>query len=185
MNISPLDLQRLATTIAIFAGGGWAIWNYVRNRTHNPRLQIEVTAELVEWEGCHYLLARCTAKNVGLSLIRLPQPQEDGAGLPGTALFVRTMPRLAAEPDIIEVPWETEKAAFDIFTEHRAIEPGLMITEEKLIYLGVPKSDAYRVRLRVSAGNREHEKKREKWTAVAVAKRRSDPAELNAEKRKE
>jgi hypothetical protein len=165
-HLSMDSVQKLAATFAFIIGGFWVLMNYRRNRTHEPRLQVEVTAELVEGQDCHYLLAKCTAKNVGLSLIEFPQ------GHTGSALVVTTMPRLEGGQNIIEAPWEPARAAFDIFTEHGTVEPALTIYEDKLIYLGVLKSDAYRVQLTVSAG-------REQWTAVAVTPP-PDPAESTA-----
>jgi hypothetical protein len=32
-------LQKIAATFALFVGGGWVLINFVRNRTHVPRLQ--------------------------------------------------------------------------------------------------------------------------------------------------
>lgn len=70
--------------------------------------------------------------------------------------------QFAAAPYIIEVPWDSEVAVFDVFSSHRFIEPGLTISEQKLIYEPSLLYDASWVQLRVSAHN-------EKWSAVAVA----------------
>lgn len=165
--LDPFDaVQKLVASFAFFVGGVWVLMNYVRNRTHVPRLQVEVVAKLIKCEDRHYLLATCTAKNVGLSKFELRQPH--GAVLRGTALLVTRVPLLGVETVIIEAPWEDDVAAFDIFTEHLTVEPGLTISEEKLICLGESRYEAYRVKLRVSAH-------KEKWTAVAVAVRPPDP----------
>src|SRR5712692_1388622 len=155
-------LQKLMASFAFLVGGAWVVWNYVKNRTHAPRLQVEVKAELVIRGDRHYLLATCQAKNVGLSLVRLPAPEPEGVGLLGSALVVRMLPQFGAEPYIIEVPWNENETIFEIITGHKAIEPGLTISEQKLIYLSDLRYAAARVWLRVSAEG-------EKWSAVAVA----------------
>jgi hypothetical protein len=155
-------LQKLMASFAFLVGGLWVVMNYVRNRTHVPRLQVEVKAEFIKCGDRHYLVATCEAKNVGLSIIRLPEPQTGGVGLPGSALSVRMLSQFAAEPHIIEVPWDSETAVFDIFVNHQFIEPGLTISEQKLIYQPDLRYDASWVQLRVSAHH-------EKWSAVAVA----------------
>jgi hypothetical protein len=155
-------LQKLMASFAFLVGGFWVLMNYIRNRTHVPRLQVEVNAELITRGNRHYLLATCQAKNVGLSIIRLPAPEPGGEGPRGSALVVRTLPDFQTEDYIIEVPWDAETTAFDVFANHRSIEPGLTISEQKLIYHPDLGYDAAWVQLRVSAHD-------QKWTAVSVA----------------
>jgi hypothetical protein len=64
-------------------------------------------------------------------------------GLPGTALSVRMLPEFGEAPYLIEVPWASEVAVFDIFSTHRFIEPGLTISEQKLIYQPDSLCDAF------------------------------------------
>ncbi len=168
-------LQKLMASFAFLVGGVWVLMNYVRNRTHVPRLQVEVKAEFTKRGDRHYLVATCQAKNVGLSIIRLQKPKAGEVGLPGTALSVRMLPQFAAAPDIVEVPWESEVAVFDIFSSHRSIEPGLTISEQKLIYQPNLLYDACWVQLRVSIHidaswvQLRFWTREEKWSAVAVA----------------
>jgi hypothetical protein len=130
-------LQKLMASFAFLVGGFWVLMNYLRNRTHVPRLQVAVKAEFIKRGDRHYLVATCEAKNVGLSIIRLPEPQAGGVGLPGSALSVRMLSQFAAEPHIIEVPWDSETAVFDTFANHQFIEPGLTISEQKLAMVPV------------------------------------------------
>ena len=163
MNATWFDiLQKLIASFAFLVGGFWVLMNYLRNRTHVPRLQVEVKAELVKRGDRYFLLATCQAKNVGLSIIRLPSPERKGEGLPGTAVLVKMLPPFDPEPHIFEVPWDDEPTVFDIFANHQFIEPGLTISEQKLIYQSDPRYVASQVQLRVSAHN-------EKWSAIAVA----------------
>ena len=157
-------LQKLIASFAFLVGGFWVLMNYVRNRTHVPRLQVDVKAELVRKQGANYLVVTCQAKNVGLSIIRLPppDPEREGAGPRGSALLVRSLPPSDPEPHVIEVPWDQIPAVFDIFASHTSIEPGLTITEQKLIYYPDTASNPAWVQLRVSAHD-------QKWSAIAVA----------------
>jgi hypothetical protein len=154
--------HRLTAGFAFLVGGVWVVMNYVRNRTHVPRLQVEVKAEFTRSGDRQYLVATCQAKNVGLSVILLPEREPGGVGLPGTELRVRMLSRFAPEAEVFEVPWDSESASFEIFANHEAIEPGLTITEQKLIYQPDLRYDASWLQLRVSAHD-------EKWSAIAVA----------------
>jgi hypothetical protein len=155
-------LQKLMASFAFLVGGFWVVMNYVRNRTHVARLQIDVKAELVRKGNWHYLLVTCQAKNVGLSIIRLPPAEREGAGPRGSALLVRMLPQFETESHMIEVPWDESPAVFNIFASHRSIELGLMITEQKLIYQPDLRCNAAWVQLRVSAHD-------QKWSSIAVA----------------
>src|SRR5207302_14130 len=50
-------LQKLAQTIAFCVGGWWVYMNYVRGRTHVPRLQLELNAAVNQKDGRFYVLA--------------------------------------------------------------------------------------------------------------------------------
>jgi hypothetical protein len=164
-------VQKLGASFAFAIGGFWVLMNYLANRTHFPRLQVEVSAELVESDAGHYLLAKCAAKNVGFSIVPLERS--------GTALAVTRAFRHVPEEKDTEAHWDALSVAgyFEIFSktdeagrileEHKTVEPALAIYEEKLIYLGVQAYDAYRARLTVSAQGQQ-------WFAVAVAVRKSD-----------
>jgi hypothetical protein len=157
------------------------VWmNYVRNRTHAPRLQVDVKAEFSKRGDRHYLVATCQAKNVGLSVFLLRKrkwfkwirklknkgEEEKEMGLPGTALSVRMLLPFAPESVIIGAPWE-EIVSFEVLSSHDSVEPGLTISEQKLISLPDLDYDAVWVELRVSAH-------REKWSAIAVAVAKED-----------
>jgi hypothetical protein len=153
--------QKLMAGIGFLAGAAWVVTNYWLNRTHFARLQVEVSAEFVRHADRNYLLATCQAKNVGLSIIRLPAPETPGSGPRGSALLVRLLAPLGTEPHMIEAPWSASPTVFDIFSSHQRIEPGLTITEQKLIYQPDLSCHGAWVQLRVSAHD-------QKWSAVAV-----------------
>jgi hypothetical protein len=158
-------IQDIAATFALVVGGVWVLMNYVRSRTHMPRLQIELKADTIECGSRHYLLATMNVKNPGLSKIDLPAPSEEGAGPRGSVLQVSTLVSYECLPDIIESEWGNNNS-FDILAHHTSIEPGLSISEQKIIHLPDGGHDAFLVRLRVAAHNQS-------WSAVAIAIRNS------------
>lgn len=162
MNPELLDvLQKIAATFALFVGGGWVLMNYVRNRTHVPRLQIYVKADMIERGNRHYLLATIQVKNLGLSIITLPEPLEKGAGPRGSALLVSPLHHYEAPSEVLEASWQDVRA-FEVLAHHTAIEPGLAINEQKLLRLPDREYDAIWVRLRILAHSQS-------WSAVAIA----------------
>ncbi len=142
--------------------------NYVRNRTHVPRLQLDVKAEIIARENRRYLLTTIQVKNPGLSMIKLPLPSEIGAGPRGSGLMVSPLRDHEAESDLNEVTATKEDVqTFAVLENHTSIEPGLTINQQKLMRLPNQEYDAYWVRLRVLA----HE---QSWSAVAIATQASD-----------
>jgi hypothetical protein len=153
-------LQKIAATFALFVGGGWVLMNYVRNLTHVPRLQIDIKAEIVDLAGGPYLLATIQVRNLGLSVIRLPEPVEEGAGPGGSALLVSPLADEVAETDIIDNRWDGVRA-FPVLVNHTSIEPGLAINEQRLLRLPLAGVAAYRVRSRILAHQQS-------WSATAI-----------------
>lgn len=166
---TPLDVssnifdivQRLVATFAYFIGAVWVLMNYVRNRTHVPRLQIDVKAEIITRENRYYLLAAIQVKNLGLSIIKLPAAAENGAGPYGSALMLKRLREDKPEMEAHEAEWD-EIQAFEVLEQHSSIEPGLSINQEKLFRLPDEEYDAWWVRLRILAHGQS-------WSSVAIA----------------
>lgn len=154
-------LQKIAAIFAFLVGGTWVLMNYIRNRTHVPRLQIDVKAEIIEHEHRRYLLTTLQIRNLGLSIIRFDEPVEEGAGPRGCALLIETLDDYGETSAIVDSNWRNLRA-FDVLVHHSSIEPGLAINEQRLMHLPRQDYDAFRVRLRVLAH-------RQSWSAVAIA----------------
>ncbi len=150
-------VQKVLAPIAVMVGAAWVLMNYVRGRTHAPRLQVEVQAEVVASGMRTFLVATVHVKNVGLSMISLGT----GTGPSGCALLVAPLREHEPIPDLFEGGWESIRA-FDILEHHRTIEPGLTINQQKLICPPDCVRDAYFVRVRVLAHAQS-------WSAVAIA----------------
>jgi hypothetical protein len=55
--------QKLTATFAFAAGGSWVLMNYIRDRTHAPRLQVEVDEKIAYITGRHCLLVTSKVQN--------------------------------------------------------------------------------------------------------------------------
>src|SRR5713101_7206986 len=154
-------IQKAAATFALIVGGYWVLRNYVRNRTHVPRLQVELKAKIIECGNQRYLLALMQVKNPGLSRIIFPEHSAPDKGPYGSALQVWPLIRFDEVSDVIECDWE-EYSPFEVLVNHDFIEPGLVIFEEKLLRVPDKEYDAFRLRLRVLVDG-------ERWSADAIA----------------
>ncbi len=162
MDLPWLDvLQKISAPIAVMVGAAWVLMNYVRGRTHVPRLQVEVEAEVVGSATRKFLLATVRVKNVGLSMITLPRSEGNGPGPHGCALLMTPLREDDPMSDLFEAGWEDIRA-FDILEHHRTIEPGLTINQQKSIYLPDGVHNAYLVRVRILAHHQS-------WSALAIA----------------
>ncbi len=161
-------IQKVVATIAYFAGAFWILMNYVRNRTHVPRLQVDVKAEIVMRENRRYLLATVQVKNLGLSIIKLPPPRsrgnanEDGSGPYGSVLMLACLRDDEPASEAFAANWGEDVLAFDVLENHTSIEPGLTLNQQKLIRLPDGEGEGWWVRLRVLAH-------KQSWSAVAIA----------------
>jgi hypothetical protein len=154
-------IQKAAASFALLIGGAWVLMNYVRNRTHAPRLQIDLKANIVERGDRRYLLAAIQVKNPGLSVIQFNKPREIGSGPEGSALLVHPLVTFHGVSNVISCDWE-EPSAFEILVHHRSIEPGLAINEERFLRLPDMEYDAFWLRLLAAAHGQS-------WSADAIA----------------
>jgi hypothetical protein len=178
------NLAVFVSVVGGFVAISWALWNYILSRTHVPRLQVEVKADIVERDDRRYLLATIQVKNLGQSIIRLPAPSENGAGPRGSSLLVAPLAKRDVASSGIENEWEDVRPreefgaeeedihSFEVLVHHGSIEPGLSLNEQKLIRLPERHCDAFWVRLRILAYNKS-------WSAVAIVapKARQDAGE--------
>ncbi|AFL86905.1 hypothetical protein Terro_0565 [Terriglobus roseus DSM 18391] len=106
--------------LAVVVGAGWTYLNYRRGRTFERRLELEVTGELFERSGGHYLSMICRLKNVGLTAVPLQER--------GTACMVFALTGTEMRPD-------EPVDIYEVFKEHAWIEPGELITHQELVPL--------------------------------------------------
>ncbi|MBL8470284.1 MAG: hypothetical protein KF854_16490 [Nitrospira sp.] len=144
---------KAAQVLAIAVAGVWVYWNYVRGRTHVPRLQVELSVKFIQREGRYFLHTRQVVKNPGLAIVRITRR--------GTGLIVARASPAPSSPAAFEPTWIAE-GAFEVFENIESVEPGLAFTEEKLVSVDHPVASLYRVLVRVVAA-------RHSYRATAVA----------------
>jgi hypothetical protein len=162
-------IQKVAATAAFLVGGFWVLMNYRRNRTHAPRLQPLLTAEIIAGPAGRYILASIEIRNPGQSKIELKQ---NGEIPQGTALVVQ--PLFTAAGPLVE-PVRGPETAYEILTHRTALEPGLAWHEQKLISVPDLQIRAFQLRLGVVAHG-------ETFTveAVAIEKQSTDSTSRSA-----
>jgi hypothetical protein len=138
-------IGKVVQAVGIGVGGWWVYRNYVRGRTHVPRLQLELDASVKQKDGRFYLLAMLAVKNPGLSNVQVTQR--------GSALLISRMRVFTEVQEVIDSQWDPQ-GSFDVLTGHSSIEPGLTITEQRIIPLPDRQSDILALRLRLVAHGR-------------------------------
>jgi hypothetical protein len=132
-------LEALAAVVAAAAGGIWAYYRFLRERTYRPRfdLQIQTRPEPVgQRPGLHFHVA---VKNIGVTKIGILQK---GTGL-------RVTPSAAQPAEYAELGWDDAPGrVHKVLEHHRWIEPGETIHEELLVAAS-PDDHHWRVELRI------------------------------------
>ena len=124
MNSQSLDIAIKA--LAAAAGAFWVILNYVRGRTHRPRLRLRVDADRVFHDGVEYLVVKTELENVGLARVRI---QHQGSIV---TIYADQTPRG------IEFAWGSEweeLGTFDLLRDQEWVEPSGLLTDQLLIAL--------------------------------------------------
>ena len=136
-----LDVIQKAFTIAgILIGGTWAYYKFVKGRVFGTRLEPALSGKALLAEKVTYLVVTITLKNVGLSKVDV-EPK-------GTALRVSTHKALSGLNESLEAEWR-HVATFSIFANHRWIEPGETITEDRVIAVPGDNHFAFLLEMRV------------------------------------
>ena len=123
----------------------WNLLNYVLDRTHIRRLQLELETTVNQKEGRYHLVVTITVKNPGRSNVEITQK--------GSGLVISKLRTSDVVANVVESQWDAE-IALDIFTANMSIqrdmsiEPGLTVIEERLILLPA-QQDVFLLTLRV------------------------------------
>ncbi len=191
MDWSQLDsVQKIAQIVAIVIGGLWVYFNSLRGRVFVPRLQVELSGKLLRSGATRYVLATLQVKNVGSSIVRIdPGP----TGLKLTPLRAKAG---ASEPESL-IREEEQTTAFSVLDKHiirrrttenglevveveekkiKAIEPGVAVNEQKLIFVPHDKHDAFALELRIGGLSGRWWGGSGTLTAIAIAAREDLPA---------
>lgn len=114
----------IGTLIGLGAAGVWGYFNFIKSRTYHPRLEMTVSGELRLKGNQQYLVPRVTLKNIGKSKVELIQR--------GSGYRVWTT---SGKADAIgELSWSGGKPVFEMFLDHKWIEPGETIFDELSLF---------------------------------------------------
>ena len=120
--LETLDIS--VKVLAVLIGGVWVLINYLRGRTHKPRLQLRVYAERAFRDGLEYLIIRNELRNVGLSRVKIVH---DGCSV---AVCAHRLPKKVES--VMEPKWE-EPAFFDLYKDQNWVEPNGLLLDQQLV----------------------------------------------------
>jgi hypothetical protein len=152
--------QAIAAIAAVFVGGAWVYFNTLRGRTYKPRLQVTLVAARRRAAQHTLLHARIEVENKGLSEVRFVA---EGTGL-----------ELSYSPAFLDHSGPTslrfrERTVFRILERHETIEPGVVISEERVVALPDGPTAICELRLVVVARNNLfHFGRNMSWSCTAV-----------------
>jgi hypothetical protein len=127
---------------AIILGAIWTYFNFFKGRTYRPRLECNVDGSVHTDSGRPLLKALTKVKNVGLSKVRIDQE--------GTILQLFSSVRQNSIPSFpCQVTWNDRPAVFDVFKEHKWVEPLETIEDQVLIELPDDRTSDYKLNLKV------------------------------------
>jgi hypothetical protein len=147
------DAEKAFKIAAIVLAGIWTYLNFFRGRTYRPRLEPKISGSTTFSNDAISLVATVDLKNVGLSKVSI---RKEGSAL---LVFVAEVPSDLS--DAQEIGWD-RMAVFDIFKNHRWIEPGEVIQEQRLIVVPNGNFQAFRLDVRIVSENRLE------WNATAI-----------------
>ena len=150
-------LDATVKTLAAIAGALWVLMNYLRGRTHKPRLRLSVAADRVPLDGVEYLIIKAELENVGLSRVPI---KHSGTHV---TIFADKTPRGVPFP--WGADWEKIEGRFPLLEDHEYLEPSSRVNDQQLI--AVPGlADRF---IRVLA--RAESEKNVAWNAIFVVGR--------------
>lgn len=98
------SMQKTAATLAIVGAAVWGYFRFVRGRTFKRRLECEVTGEALRGGGQVHILVTASARNVGLSRVKIDLEQT------GLRIFTHAAQTVSAEGFAATAP-KTQSAA--------------------------------------------------------------------------
>jgi hypothetical protein len=138
------QVKDLVLIVATIAGGAGTYFKFFHNRTFKPRLELDVTCQVVSQGDHRYLNAIMQLKNVGLSRVVL---DNETTGL----LIYWSLPAETGQEDALEVRWSKAFTFVSAFSSHKWIEGGEPINETLLLEVLPAPAKAYKVVLKVTA----------------------------------
>lgn len=132
--------RNVVQALAFIAGGVWAYFRFVKERTFEERLTPAVTGRLALIDDVGFLIITVQMKNVGLSRITLDTQS--------SSLIVFEC--ILAQPENVITVVDNPLTSVAVFGEKkRSIEPNEAIEDQLLIVIHDPAKIAYRLELAI------------------------------------
>lgn len=168
--VAEIDLiEKIAKIAAILVAGAWVYLKAIRGRIFIPRLQPQVSGNLIWDNGHQYLFVKAKVENVGSSIAKIKKT--------GSAIEVEALRAFGEVDSIIDLYVEEEPVVFPAFKGSKGplidIEPATTWYFEELIEVPKCKYDAFRLELHVSVSYRRFfifSEKNRKWRAIAMVR---------------
>jgi hypothetical protein len=156
--------QKLFTILGVLVGGAWAYFKFFKNRTYRPRLDIDLTGQVMQQGADHLLLVTISVRNVGLTNVSIRQE--------GTGLMVSVNQPLPADRSAFEeISWnEDDAVVFEILIHHAWIEPNETISEDVMVALPNQGEIGLRLLCRIVPNNKPRSVE---WNAMRIISARS------------
>ena len=146
----------LLTILALI--GGWLIayYKFFRGRTFHPRLELDVSADVMDVERQTMIRVTVKLKNVGLSRVVLNHE--------ASALWIFVRDREDFPPDFSMAPDWTKVGAFSVLDEHGWIESGETIEGQYVYSLPAERATMAKATVQLAA-------KKQNWKAECIVTR--------------
>lgn len=112
--------------LAVVIGAAWVLMNYLRGRTHKPRLQLRVFAERVLRNKEEYLIVKTELSNVGLTRVDV---RNDGCVI---TIYGHRLPKHL--PIVMQPRWK-ELAHVDLYKDQKWVEPNGLLIDSNAVAL--------------------------------------------------
>ena len=132
--------QSVATILVAFLGALWAYFKLIKGRVYNRRLEPAIKAKVLKAEHHTCILVSITIKNVGLTRVDLDQSS--------STIIVNVYSARDYVSEFHNALWR-EVGIVQALLHHSWIEPGELVSEERLIALPHDDIIAVGVRLRL------------------------------------
>jgi hypothetical protein len=122
-------LQELDTFLkmaAVLLGGVWVLMNYLRGRTHKPRLQLRISAERTFHGVDEFLVITNELHNAGLSRVNVVN---DGCKI---TVHAHRLPKRAEF--VMQPRWE-KLAVLDLYKDEHWVEPNGLLIDSQVVSL--------------------------------------------------
>lgn len=156
--------QSAATILALIVGAFWAYFKVFKGRIYTRRLEPTISATIRSGQDYMCAIVKITVTNVGLARVDLD--------LNDSTISAKYYDKASYEPTFHNVIW-SDLGTTDAFIHHAWVEPGEVVTEERLFALPIDLLIAAEFHLRLLSKPTYFfffwRRPRTEWNALTVA----------------